>query len=335
MKKQPKMSVIIPLYNEESWIEKCLKRLIIAIDNSKFLAEIIVVNDGSTDESLRDAQKVGDPRIKIISQKNKGRYIARKEGLKAAEHDNILFIDPKVMIHKNALRFLCSKITGGPNQRIWNAHVDVHTKNNIFAKFWDTLTRLGWRAYFSHPREVSYQIQDFNRYPKGTGLFFCPKSVLKKSMEEFERQNGNGKFVSDDTALLRIINQQHAINISPEFSCTYYGRDSFSQFISHAYRRGQNFIAGYFYRQNVFFLPLMLLFIACIAVLVSLSIFTAPTLIAIAAGAAIALVGSFIVVVCLRVTKICEALWFTALLPVFIIVFGAGLWRGLTRKLIG
>jgi glycosyltransferase involved in cell wall biosynthesis len=332
---QTKLSVIIPLYNEEVWIEKCLKHLITAIDNSNFIAEIIIINDGSIDNSPENAQKIKDSRVRIISQDNQGRYLARKNGLKKARYANILLLDPKVMIHKDALRFVHDKVTNNPSQEIWNAHVNVYTKGNIFAKFWNTLTCLGWRTYFKRPREVAYTIKDFNRYPKGTGMFFCPKLILEKSTEEFERQNGDGKFVSDDTALLRIINQQYPINISPQFSCVYYGRDSFSQFVSHAYKRGQNFIAGYFYRQNIFFLPLVLFFIIRITIIISLFIFPYPTLIMIAIGILLLMAGSFIVTEALRVVRFNEAIWFTILLPLFIIIFGAGLWRGLARKLIG
>ena len=64
-----KVSIIIPIYNEEGFIDKLIKK-IKNVKLNKFFFEIICVNDGSTDTSLQILKKI--KKIKIINQKNMG-----------------------------------------------------------------------------------------------------------------------------------------------------------------------------------------------------------------------------------------------------------------------
>lgn len=87
-----KVSVIVPVYNTENYLEETLQSL-----ENQTLAEleIVCVNDGSTDSSLtilrNHAKK--DSRIKIIDQKNRGVSVARNHGIKAAKGQYIMFVD--------------------------------------------------------------------------------------------------------------------------------------------------------------------------------------------------------------------------------------------------
>ena len=87
-----KISVIIPVYNTEEYLQKCLNSVI----NQTFKdIEIICINDGSTDKSLEILEEYSkkDDRIKILSQKNKGAGAARNYGLKIAKGEYISFVD--------------------------------------------------------------------------------------------------------------------------------------------------------------------------------------------------------------------------------------------------
>ena len=87
-----KVSVIIPVYNVEKYIDKCLDSVI----NQTFKdIEIICVNDGSTDNSAKilETYRVKDNRIKIITQHDQGLFAARHCGMKLAEGEFILFVD--------------------------------------------------------------------------------------------------------------------------------------------------------------------------------------------------------------------------------------------------
>lgn len=101
----PKISVIIPVYNVDKYVEKCLKSIINQTYNN---LEIIIVNDGSTDNSLMICEKIAkkDKRIKIITQKNGGLSLARNTGIKNSTGDYIAFIDSDDYVSKRFIEVL-------------------------------------------------------------------------------------------------------------------------------------------------------------------------------------------------------------------------------------
>lgn len=101
----PVVSVICPIYNAEKVLWKCLSSIV----KQDFAdIEIILVNDGSTDGSLRVCQKYArkDPRIHIIDKPNGGRNQARKDGFLRAKGEFVFFIDDDDYLEKNAIRVL-------------------------------------------------------------------------------------------------------------------------------------------------------------------------------------------------------------------------------------
>ena len=85
-----KISIIVPVYNCEKYIEKCIKSL---INQTLKDIEIIFVNDGSTDNSKSILESFTDPRIKILEKKNSGQSSARNIGLDIAQGEYIGFVD--------------------------------------------------------------------------------------------------------------------------------------------------------------------------------------------------------------------------------------------------
>lgn len=102
------ISVIIPLYNAQLYIDACLGSCVKQKDGE---IEIIIVNDGSTDQSLNIAQKWAktDNRIKIITQENQGLIRARKRGVNESIGEYIFFLDSDDTITDNALDLLAKK----------------------------------------------------------------------------------------------------------------------------------------------------------------------------------------------------------------------------------
>ena len=86
------ISVIIPVYNAEQYIERCLNSI---VHNTYRNLEIICINDGSTDTSFEKLQKLAakDKRITIINQQNAGVSAARNAGLSISRGDAIAFVD--------------------------------------------------------------------------------------------------------------------------------------------------------------------------------------------------------------------------------------------------
>lgn len=86
------ISVIVPIYNAEKYLNKCLTSI---INQTYRELEIILVNDGSTDESLAICEKYkqDDDRIVIVNKHNEGLVRARKDGIRMAKGEYITFVD--------------------------------------------------------------------------------------------------------------------------------------------------------------------------------------------------------------------------------------------------
>lgn len=106
----PAISVIVPAYNAEKTLNKCLDSI---INQTLVDIEIIVVNDGSTDstEAIVESYMSSDNRIKLISQINQGLGAARNVGLDNAIGEYISFIDSDDWISKNFLYSLYTYAT--------------------------------------------------------------------------------------------------------------------------------------------------------------------------------------------------------------------------------
>lgn len=99
----PKVSVIIPVYNTEQYLEECLHSI---INQTLTDIEIFVINDGSTDGSLAIIESFAraDTRISVFSQENKGQSIARNVGIEKARGQFIYFMDSDDVLAENALQ---------------------------------------------------------------------------------------------------------------------------------------------------------------------------------------------------------------------------------------
>lgn len=97
------VSIIIPVYNVEKYVEECLDSV---INQTYKNIEIVVVNDGSTDNSLQLCKKYTDPRIIIIDKSNGGLSDARNEGVKASTGEYIIFIDSDDVVHSDLVEEL-------------------------------------------------------------------------------------------------------------------------------------------------------------------------------------------------------------------------------------
>lgn len=91
----PELSVVIPAYNCDSYIGNCLKSVIKQVENHDIRCEIIVIDDGSTDDTAEIVRIYVEKYeyVKIIYQKNLKQAIARNNGIKLSKGKYILFID--------------------------------------------------------------------------------------------------------------------------------------------------------------------------------------------------------------------------------------------------
>lgn len=97
------ITVIINVYNGERFIKKCLENI---INQTYKNLEILVVNDGSTDNTLSICQEIKDKRIRIINQENKGLSLSRNVGIENAKGEYLFFIDVDDWIDEDTIEYL-------------------------------------------------------------------------------------------------------------------------------------------------------------------------------------------------------------------------------------
>lgn len=102
-----KLSIIIPIYNVEKFLEKCLNSVLKQIEKND---ELILINDGSTDDSYNVCKNIIEVykknNIILINKKNEGVAIARNMGLKKASGDYIFWIDSDDWLDNNCIKFI-------------------------------------------------------------------------------------------------------------------------------------------------------------------------------------------------------------------------------------
>lgn len=108
--KMIRLSIILPVYNQQKCIEYCIKSLLNQGVND--VAEAIFVDDGSTDETLsilRRYEELHPTFIKVISKRNGGVSSARNVGIESAKGEWLLFVDPDDFLAPNTLSFILDK----------------------------------------------------------------------------------------------------------------------------------------------------------------------------------------------------------------------------------
>lgn len=127
----PFFSVVVPLYNKENYIEATL-RSVLAQTFSDF--EIIVVNDGSTDQGPEKVKKIEDPRIVLIHQENKGASAARNFGIGKATGNYIALQDADDFWYPNHLQNLRGLISLFPKAGLYSTAHEVELEGKIVKK---------------------------------------------------------------------------------------------------------------------------------------------------------------------------------------------------------
>lgn len=101
------ISVIVPIYNTEKYVKKCIESI---LEQTYQKFELILIDDGSTDNSLNIIREFTDERITVISKQNEGVSSTRNRGLDIAKGEYVLFIDSDDWIEPNMLEVLVRNI---------------------------------------------------------------------------------------------------------------------------------------------------------------------------------------------------------------------------------
>lgn len=161
-----KVSVVIPVFNEEKDITACLESL---LNQTYRDMEIIVVDDGSSDKTL---EIIKDFPIKILKQNHLGPGIARNLGAKEAVGEILVFVDGDMTFDKKFIEKLVKPIMSGKSIGTFSKEERVANKDNVWSKCWNL--NKGLPLDKMHPKN----------YPDTQPVF---RAILKK---EFDKVGG-------------------------------------------------------------------------------------------------------------------------------------------------
>ena len=195
IKNAPLFSVVIPTYNRENAVLKAIKSVL----NQTFIDfEIVVVDDGSTDNTKEAIDLLGDERVRYIKhEKRSGANAARNTGINSAHGDYISFLDSDDIFLENKLFCLNQEISKYPTEVIFiSSHKRIKSERvSFFHHASKTLT----------PPEFMRMLHYYVIDPSTSGL------TIKRSILSEDKQF--------DTALRRIQDRELLLRLCHEYGC--------------------------------------------------------------------------------------------------------------------
>ena len=168
---KPLVTMIVPAYNEEKAIGKTIEAL---LKLSYINKEIIIVNDGSTDATLKVAKKYANNNlVRIVSKQNAGKWSALNEGVKVAKGEFVVCIDADTLLDPDALSHL-TKHFKDPKIAAVAGNVKVGNRRNLLTK----LQALEYIVGINLHRRSEAFLQNVTVVPGPIGAFRA--SVLKE-----------------------------------------------------------------------------------------------------------------------------------------------------------
>jgi glycosyltransferase involved in cell wall biosynthesis len=208
---KPHVSVIVPCYNEQDNVESCVAQLEETFRPAEILYEILLVNDGSTDETLQRSRFLSDTHSSVRTidlVKNFGKATALKEGVRRARGDIVAFFDADLQYTPGDLVAMVAQLNSGIDfvngSRDYNGYGASRT---AFSRLYNKVVRMVFRIDL---RDSNCGIKVLKKEVAGEGSIFdygLPLVVPLLKVRGFEsaefpvtlheRKNGESKYFQD------------------------------------------------------------------------------------------------------------------------------------------
>lgn len=209
------LSIIIPVYNLEKYISNCLDSIIEQIDD-KIMdeIEIILVNDGSTDNSEQICKKYGVKykNIQYIYQKNSGVSVARNHGLNVSKGEYVYCVDGDDFLLNNSIMDIYFKIKDKKADMVLCDYVNVYGEN---IKYTTILKRENKIAKLKKKNKILctsnlYDILNMGLFIPSMWCNIVKKEVLEKNNIKFDE---NVKYTEDMEVAFKTLLASNAFDI--------------------------------------------------------------------------------------------------------------------------
>ena len=183
------VSVIVPLFNNEDRIERCMESI---LHQTYQNIELIIINDGSTDKSEEKILSIKDTRIRYVFQENSGPSVARNKGIDLAKGDYIVFIDSDDYIENDMIDEMYNAAVQN-NAEIVNCNIYKKIAENSFLELCEPYSfEETWQEFYEN-------------FLLHNGLCSLCNKLFKKSLLHNIRLFEDIRLGEDSSALLRML----------------------------------------------------------------------------------------------------------------------------------
>jgi len=211
---EPKVSIIIPVYNVERYLQECLDSVYAQTLQE---IEIICVNDGSTDSSAKilEQNAARDARIKVLTKKNGGLSSARNAGLSVARGEYLSFLDSDDCLVPQALELCCNKAeTDALDMVLFGAEAffDTEEAERNYAHYKGYYIRKGSYLTPASGKALFEQLFSNSDYRESACLYMLSRSYVEQLNFRFIE----GIIHEDDVFTLKALILAQRVAVLPE-----------------------------------------------------------------------------------------------------------------------
>lgn len=207
-----KVSIIIPIYNTEKYLNECIDSV---LKQTYKNLEILLINDGSTDNSLSICEKYSesDKRIKVYNKKNGGLSDARNYGIEKAIGDYIFFLDSDDIIQIDTIEIMCNYLNNNTTMvicefdrftyKVTNCNYNISSHKYSPKQYFKSILELKNNTYACGcliPRKIIKN----NRFIKGRyfedmsfmyNLYYRCSNIIKLDMKLYKYRNNSNSII--------------------------------------------------------------------------------------------------------------------------------------------
>ena len=262
---QPKtVSLVVPVFNMAGYLEILWSSL----DRAgllRLLHEVVLVNDGSTDRTKAAIEDLSRRHslVRLVQlNTNKGRFVARVEGAKAARSSHVLFLDARTALRPGFGTAMAELLQ---SHECLMGVPFIDEKQSVYSLYWKrTHERLFHRHFRDARKGFALTSENYEDYAKGTTVFLCPRQIFLEICERFKDR----PLLSDDTFLMREMVKIHPIWVQDSLAIDWEPRQDFRSFVTRLWERGPQFVEYHVLeRQGLYFAFFVLWALTVIAVL--------------------------------------------------------------------
>lgn len=193
-----KVSVVIPAYNHERFIEQTVDSV---LNQSHQNLELIVIDDGSTDATGQIVQSFSDKRLKYVYQENQDAYNALNNGLDLAKGDFVAILNSDDVYSENRLERILQAQKESGAQCLFTDVIPIDDKGLVFSD-----PEFGWNLWHQKNRQYYFQCKDlYTAFLKGNFMVTTSNLILTRKAVDTVGRFCSLRYLHDYDYIFRVM----------------------------------------------------------------------------------------------------------------------------------